>query len=68
MTKPSLLAEAYSEKELAVELRKSERAIQRMRYLRIGPPFFLIGKTPYYSIESTRAWLRASEVRPRRRA
>jgi hypothetical protein len=67
MSKPSLLAESYSEKELAAQLRKSERALQRMRKLRIGPPFFFIGKTPYYRIEAARAWLRANEVQPVRR-
>jgi len=65
MSKPSLLAESYSEKDLAAQLRKSERALQRMRKLRIA--FFFIGKTPYYRIEAARAWLRANEVQPVRR-
>jgi hypothetical protein len=67
MGKPSLLAESYSERELARQLRKSPRALQRMRALRIGPPFFFVGKTPYYRIEAARAWLRANEVQPVRR-
>jgi hypothetical protein len=67
MSKPSLLNEAYTEKELAAQLRKSERALQRMRKLRIGPPFFFVGKTPYYRIEAAQAWLRSSEVQPIRR-
>jgi hypothetical protein len=39
MSKPSLLDDSYSETELAGQLNKSERTVQRMRRLRIGPPF-----------------------------
>ena len=67
MSKPSLLDDSYSETELAGQLNKSERTVQRMRRLRIGPPFFLVGKTPRYNIESARAWLRSREVQPARR-
>jgi len=67
MNKPALLENSHTEKELAAELRKDERTVMRWRYLRIGPPFFLIGKTPYYDIEAARAWLRARVVRPIRR-
>jgi hypothetical protein len=64
--KPDLLAEYYTEPELAHVLKKSPRTIQRMRQMR-KLPFTFIGKTPIYPINGVRAALHASEVGPIRR-
>jgi hypothetical protein len=62
-----LLADSFSERELAEQLHKDERTVMRWRKLRIGPPFFLVGKTPYYPVESARGWLRSRVQLGRRR-
>jgi hypothetical protein len=54
-----LLDEYLSEAQLAAELGKDIRTIQRWRKLRIGPPVTMKGITPIYNIATTRAWLSA---------
>jgi hypothetical protein len=52
------LLEGYLfEDELATELDKNLRTIQRWRKLRIGPPFVMNGVRPIYNTEQTRKWL-----------
>ena len=53
----NLLADYLPEQQLAVELKRNPRTLQRWRKLGIGPPVTMIGELPYYNIESTRAWL-----------
>jgi hypothetical protein len=65
-TEGGLLADYFSESELAAELGKDIRTIQRYRVLREGPPVTFIGKTPFYNKGSARAWLKAREQRTAR--
>jgi hypothetical protein len=58
-THEGLLGDYLSEEELAVELDKTVRTVQRWRKLGIGPPFVKRGKTPDYHREKTRQWLAA---------
>ena len=53
----NLLGDYLPEQQLAVELKRNPRTLQRWRKLGIGPPVTMIGELPYYNIESTRAWL-----------
>jgi biotin operon repressor len=64
----SVLAGYVSETELARELGKCERTVQRLRALRKGPPYVLIGRQIYYRLEAVRVWLLAQERKPGRRA
>ena len=54
-----LLADYLSEADLAAELKRDPRTVQRWRKLRIGPPYVMNGIAPMYSIEQARAWLAA---------
>jgi hypothetical protein len=54
-----LLDEYMSEAELAAELGRDLRTLQRWRKLRIGPPFVMNGTAPIYNIDKARAWLAA---------
>jgi hypothetical protein len=60
-----------SQDELSAQLDKTRRTLQRWERLREGPPVVYIGRDPYYSIESVRAWIKSRErqsVRARGRA
>ena len=57
--RPALLAEYLSEQELAAELRKNPRTLQRWRKLRIGPPYTMNGETPIYHRQGALNWLQA---------
>jgi hypothetical protein len=59
-----LLADYFTEVELARELRKSTRTVKRWRALRSGPPWTQNGKEVLYRIESAREWLRSQQVQP----
>jgi hypothetical protein len=63
-----LLDDYLSEEELAAQLRKNVRTLQRWRKLRIGPPVTWNGRTPTYNVESARQWLRARETKMPRAA
>jgi hypothetical protein len=55
---------------LAAQLGKSMRTIDRWEQHRAGPPRVLVGKTIFYRVESVRDWLLSCEQRrgePRRR-
>jgi hypothetical protein len=55
---------------LAAQLGKSMRTIDRWEQHRAGPPRVLVGKTIFYRLESVRNWLLSCEVKrdePRRR-
>jgi hypothetical protein len=60
----SLLEDYLTEPELAKELKKSERTVQRWRKKRVGPPYTLNGETVLYHIESAKTWLKAGEINP----
>jgi hypothetical protein len=53
----NLLADYLTEQQLAVELARNPRTLQRWRKLGIGPPVTMIGELPYYNIEKAQAWL-----------
>ena len=48
-----------SEHELATELERNVRTLQRWRDLRIGPPFTMMGDSPIYHTENVKRWLQA---------
>jgi biotin operon repressor len=56
-----------SQAELAKQLDKTRRTLQRWERLREGPPVVYIGRDPYYSVESVRTWIRSRERQPVRR-
>jgi hypothetical protein len=56
-TKPLLLADYFTEREMGRELHRSVRTLARMRKLKIGPPFVLINTVPYYNKEAATQWL-----------
>ena len=57
-TSPKSLLEDYmTPEELAAELDKSPRTIDRWARLRTGPPKTVIGKKPYYRREAVREWM-----------
>jgi hypothetical protein len=64
MTDSQLLDDYFTEEQLAVEVRKKQRTVQRWRRARVGPPVTFLGKTPLYHKHSAREWLRSREQRP----
>ena len=62
-----VLSEYLSRDELALQLDRTPRTLERWESLRIGPPITRIGKTPYYKKESVLAWLESRERKPTRR-
>jgi hypothetical protein len=48
-----------TEHELAAELNRNIRTLQRWRDRRIGPPFAMMGDRPIYNVENVRRWLTA---------
>ena len=65
MAATKLLDEYLTRSELAAELGKSERTLERWERLGIGPPVTRNGITPIYNIPGARAWLRAQEQEAR---
>ena len=72
--KPSILGGYLSRSELAAELNRTVRTLERWELHRIGPACTHIGKSPYYRVDAVRAWLLSQEreqvrekSRPRRR-
>ena len=60
--KPTSVLDGYVTKpELAEQLSKSERTLDRWHELRIGPPRIVIGRTVLYRIDAVREWLQARE-------
>ena len=56
-----LLGEFLTRAEMAKDLGKSERTLERWDRLGIGPPVTRNGITPIYNVPRARAWLRAQE-------
>jgi hypothetical protein len=59
MTTIEVLDNYVTEADLARQLGKSERTLQRWRRLRIGPAATLVGNRILYDVHDVRAWLRA---------
>lgn len=55
--RPALLHDYLGEDELAEELGKNVRTLQRWRKLGVGPPFTLTGVTPKYPRAGAVRWL-----------
>lgn len=66
---PDVLAGFLTREELARQIGRTTRTLERWESARTGPPITRIGKTPLYNFESVRAWLAAQEQhKPKRRA
>ena len=50
--------------ELAAQIHRSVRTLARWREQGDGPPYVLIGKSPIYSIDGARNWLKEREIKP----
>jgi len=61
---PSVLEGFISESDLARQLHRSVRTLQRLAAARSGPPRIKIGRSVYYKVESVRAWLAQLEKKP----
>ena len=53
--------------QLAAELGKSPRTVDRWEVRRIGPPRVIVGRTILYRVESVRLWLQSCERHKGRR-
>jgi hypothetical protein len=58
---PSILDGYISEADLARQLNRSVRTLQRLAARRLGPPRTKIGRLIVYNIEHVRAWLLQQE-------
>jgi hypothetical protein len=47
--------------DLAAQLNKSERTLERWGILQIGPPITWLGRQPVYKVDSVREWLKSCE-------
>jgi hypothetical protein len=63
-TLPRILHGYIRREELAKEIGRSPRTIDRWHVMREGPPRCQIGRTIFYNVESVREWLRSREQRP----
>jgi hypothetical protein len=67
MAKPKpLLSEFLTKEELAAELRRNVRTLDRWDALDLGPPRTCIGRTVLYRREGVQKWLAAQEQTCRR--
>jgi predicted DNA-binding transcriptional regulator AlpA len=64
---PSVLAGYIRETDLAQQLNRSVRTLQRLAARRLGPPRIKIGRLVFYKVDSVRAWLEQHE-QPRKPA
>ena len=56
-----ILAQFLTREELATELQRNPRTLDRWQVLRTGPPRTLIGRTVLYRRSSVQKWLAAQE-------
>jgi predicted DNA-binding transcriptional regulator AlpA len=61
----NVLAGYLSKAELAQQMHKSQRTLDRWETSRAGPPRVVLGKTILYNVESVRSWLQSRERRSR---
>lgn len=57
----TILSDYQTREELASELKRDVRTLERWAAQQIGPPITYLGKTPYYRRESVRDWLLSLE-------
>ena len=67
MASVQLLDDYYRQPELAKEIDRSERTLQRWRRERRGPVVTLIGNKPYYHVTDVKDWLKAQRQVPEQR-
>ena len=60
-TSEPILSEFLTTEELAAELRRNKRTLDRWDVLRIGPPRTHIGRKVFYRRASVQKWLAAQE-------
>ena len=58
-----ILSEFLTKEELATELRRSPRTLDRWAVLGVGPPRTLVGREIFYRRTSVQEWLVAQERR-----
>lgn len=63
---PSILDGYISEADLARQLNRSVRTLQRLAARRLGPPRTIVGRLIFYNIEHVREWLSQQEQPPRK--
>jgi hypothetical protein len=61
---PSVLEGYITETDLARQLKRSVRTLQRLAASQSGPPRIKIGRLIFYRIDSVRTWLAQQEKRP----
>jgi len=62
-TNSSEILDGYlTRKELARQLGKNTRSLDRWEMLRLGPPRVIIGRTVLYRVDSVRKWLESREI------
>jgi hypothetical protein len=59
-----ILSEYLTREELASELRRNPRTLDRWEALGMGPPRTLVGRQVFYRRSSLLKWLAAQERRP----
>jgi predicted DNA-binding transcriptional regulator AlpA len=62
----SVLEGYVSKPELAAQLQKSTRTLDRLERQRIGPPRTVIGRLILYKVDSVKEWLNGQEQRRNR--
>ena len=60
---PQLLADYFTRDELAEQLGKCTRTLERWNRLGQGPPLTMLGDTPLYRKQSVYTWLASLEQR-----
>ena len=66
MTDLSVLDGYISETDLAKQLNRSARTLQRLAARRLGPPRIKVGRLVFYKVDSVRAGSRSRSSRARR--
>lgn len=61
---PSVLEGYIRETDLARQLNRSVRTLQRLAARRLGLPRIKVGRLVFYRIDSVRAWLAQQERKP----
>jgi len=61
---PSVLDGYIRESDLARQLNRSVRTLQRLAARRLGPPRIKVGRLVFYRVDSVRTWLAQQERKP----
>ncbi len=64
---PQILQGYLTRDELAAQLGRCRRTLERWHSLRIGPPRIVVGRMVLYRIDSVREWLSAQQETGNRR-